>query len=446
MAAILITILALLVAGLPIALAVDRRARGALLIGVAFLYGSGLVFVALLALSILHIKWTLISATVAGLLGCLVAWWAARRRSAQHSALSTHHVSLHWLDLVTLLTLIGYTVFATLAPVWEWDFWSIWGLKARVFFELGGIDWRFLESRWNAFSHTDYPLLVTLNYAFAALVNGGWSDRWLGVLLVAWAAAATLIVRALAAQETTPLVASLIALAAGPIAASHSIGLAETALIAFGGAAVLFLRRAVLFDDQAAWRHGAILLGLAANTKNEGLALLTAVAVALLFLKPRRVLRLWPAVALAIPWLLLRAVHTLQTDIIEGSVLARVISRLPATLPILHLLRRYLIHPWFWVALLAGIVVAPAARRNREAFVLLVTAVQLGFYVGAYFATPNDPHWHIWTSWPRLTVQLALPVAFAVIMMLAGSFPGSEETANRPISAIPLFWGSRRRR
>ena len=412
MAAILITILVLLVAGLPIALAVDRRARGALLIGVAFLYGSGLVFAVLLALSILHIEWTLISVAVAGLLGCSVAWMIARFNNPVTQQPS-HPVRPHWLDLVTLLTLAGYTVFATLAPVWEWDFWAIWGLKARVFFEHGGIDWRFLESRWNAFAHTDYPLLVTLNYDFAALVSGGWNDRWLGLLLVAWAAAATLIVRALAARETSPLVASLIALAAGPIAASHSIGLAEAALMAFGGAAVLFLRRALLFDDEPAWRHGAILLGLAANTKNEGLALLTSVA-------------------LAVPWFLLRAVHTLQTDIIEGSFVARLISRLPDTVAIMQLLLRYLIHPWFWVALFAGIVVAPAARRKRETFVLLVTGVQLAFYIGAYFATPADPHWHIWTSWPRLTVQLALPVVFAVIMMLAVSFPGSEESADGP--------------
>ena len=48
MAAVLIAILSLTVLGIPIALALDRGARGPLLIGTAFLYGSGAVFLILL--------------------------------------------------------------------------------------------------------------------------------------------------------------------------------------------------------------------------------------------------------------------------------------------------------------------------------------------------------------------------------------------------------------
>jgi len=50
-----------------------------------------------------------------------------------------------------------------------------------------------------------------------------------------------------------------------------------------------------------------VLLGLAACVKNEGIALLVSVALALLFAQRRNVRRLWPAVAIAAPWLLLRA-------------------------------------------------------------------------------------------------------------------------------------------
>ena len=48
MAAVLIAILSLTVLGIPIALALDRAARGPLLLGTAFLYGSGAVFLILL--------------------------------------------------------------------------------------------------------------------------------------------------------------------------------------------------------------------------------------------------------------------------------------------------------------------------------------------------------------------------------------------------------------
>ncbi len=78
MAAALVSILSMAVLGLPVALAVDRRARGPLLIGAALLYGSGLVFFVLLTLSVLHVPWTLVS-VVAGLLGC---WVAGRRHAA----------------------------------------------------------------------------------------------------------------------------------------------------------------------------------------------------------------------------------------------------------------------------------------------------------------------------------------------------------------------------
>src|SRR5207248_1695527 len=142
--------------------------------------------------------------------------------------------------------------------------------------------WHFLESLWNTFAHPDYPLLVPLNYDFAALLNGGWNDRWLGLFGVAWAIALALVARSLAARETSTLFASLLTLLVAALGFSRYIGLAEGALIAFGGAGVLFMRRALLDDDAAAWRHGALMLGFAANCKNEGLALLVAVTIALL--------------------------------------------------------------------------------------------------------------------------------------------------------------------
>jgi hypothetical protein len=431
MAAAIVSILSMAVLGLPVALAVDRRARGPLLIGTAFLYGSGLVFFVLLALSVLHIRWTLMSVTVAGLALMVGCWlFVVRRAEPPRPTTNDQRPTPHVLDFITVLTLAGYSLYATLAPLWEWDYWAIWGLKARVFLERGGIDWRFLESRWNVFAHPDYPLLVPLNYDFAALIGGGWSDRWLGVLFVAWAAAALLIVRGLAALELTPLAASLVTLATASVALSAYVGLAEGPLIAFGAAGVLFVRRAILFDDAAAWCHGALLLGLAANAKNEGLALLVAVGIAVAILKPRMLLRLWPAAALAAPWLILRAAHVLPTDIVAGSVFVRIAARLPYAVPMARFLLERLYQPWFWLALVAGIVIAPAARRRREAFVLIVTALQLAFFITSYLATPHDPRWHIATSWPRLTVQLALPITFATIMMLAVSFPGVEESAD----------------
>ena len=423
MAPVLIAIVSLVVLGIPVTLALDRRARGALLLGTAFLYGSGTIFLVLLALSIFHVTWTLLSAAIVA----LIVWsalWFVRTPATGDRRPATPHL----LDVVTLWTVLGYAIYATIAPVWEWDFWAIWGLKARVFFEHGAIDWRFLESGWNVFCHPDYPQLLPLNYVFLTLANGSWSDRWLGFLMVAYAVALLLIVRTLVAQETTPFVAAFVTAALASLAVSRYVGMAEGPLIAFGAAAVLFLRRALLYDDRVGWRHGAVLLGFAMNVKNEGIALATAVAIALLLVKPRTLWRLWPAVVIAAPWQLLRAMHVLPTDIVGGPILARVIDRIRLAVPLLRFLIDSLHEPWFWVALCVGILVAPASRRYREAFVLITTAVQLSFSIAAYFATPNNPQWHIVTSWPRLTVQAALPITYAVLLMLAVYFPGGQES------------------
>ena len=91
------------------------------------------------------------------------------------------------------------------------------------------------------------------------------------------------------------------------------------------------------------------------------------------------------------------------------------------------LLAQQLYKPWFWVAILIGVLIAPAAARRRERFVFLVTAIQLLFYVAAYLATPNDLRWHVLTSWSRLTTQIAVPITFAVFLMLANSLRGGQD-------------------
>src|SRR5436305_1612678 len=231
-----VAILTLAVFGIPIVLATDRRARGPLLVGAAFLYGSGAMSLVLLMLSIVHVRWTLLSVAIPSLvIFCATAFIARRNGGAIGPTAQPH-----FLDIFTAFTIVCYALYATLAAVWEWDFWAIWGLKAKVFLETGGIDWHFLESPWNTFAHPDYPLLVPLNYDFVALVNGGWSDRWLGLLGVAFAVALALVARSLAARETRPLFAALLTLLVAALGFTRYVGLAEGALIAFGGAGSLF--------------------------------------------------------------------------------------------------------------------------------------------------------------------------------------------------------------
>jgi hypothetical protein len=424
MTAVLLVVLSLTVLGMPVALAVDRSVRPLSAIALGFLYGSGLAYAALLALS--PLGWTLPRA--AGLLlavsgGALVIALRSRPAAARP------RLRLALPDLLTAVTLIGFGCFVTLAPLWEWDFWAIWGLKARVFAERGAIDWRFLESPWNAFSHPDYQLLVPLNMDLVALANGGWDDRWLGLLFVAFAAAIVLLVRDLAAEEASPNVAASIALAIAATACARRAGVAEGPLIAFGGGALLLLRRAVLFDDRPALRHGALLLGLAACTKNEGLALIVSIAVAMIVSgASRKVPRLWPAVALALPWLIIRSLHRLPSELVSGPLLARVASHLPQLGDIARELIASLARPWLFMAILLALLIA--RDRRRERFALIAIGIQFALYLATYLATPYDVLWHIGTSWERVSAQLLVPLAYVAAMLVAASFdtlPGHAE-------------------
>ena len=427
MIAVVAAIAILAVTGLPIALAVDRHCRGLRLAGLAFLYGSGATFLLMELMSILGLRWTLTRVLIALALIVIMAGGVrlAAGRLPRPLPAARRPPVLHWLvDAVTVVFVAGYALYTTLGPLWEWDFWAIWGLKARVFLVRGGIDWRFLESVWNRFCHPDYPVLLPLNFDFIGLVQQGWDDRWLGLLNVAFAVALLLIVRGLASMESDALVASIVTLAVASTAASRYVGMAEGPLIAFGAAGVLFARRAILFDDPAALRHAALLLGFAANCKNEGLALLVAVVIV------SRRARLWPAFVIVAPWLILRAVHVLPTDLAAGPVTARLLAHLHDPMPILSGLVLGLVDPWMWGALVAGLIIAPAPVRRREWFVAAVTLLQAAFYAGSYFVTPNEVHWHIATSWPRLTRQILVPFAYAVMLMLANWLRRGEDGAH----------------
>jgi hypothetical protein len=355
--------------------------------GLAFLFGSGIVYLALLAGFQI---WLVVP------LAALLFFVTPRKPLAP--------LAPHPLDLLTLALLVIYALYATAAAPWHWDYWAIWGLKARVFFEHGGIDFAFLHA--NAFAHPDYPLLVPLNYAFVAILAGEWDDRWLGLFMVAFAASLWLVARQLAARSTSPLAASAIGFAVAALACSQYIGLAEVPLIAFGTAAL------IVPDVRVA----AILLGLAACTKNEGLTLLIA-AVILRW-------RLWPSILIALPWLVVARVQGFESDLFTGNPFARLARDWPV-----ELLFTRIDKPLCWLAVLAAL---PLALR-RDKFVFGVVGLQLLFFLAAYAITPNDLAWHISTSWDRLSRQLIVPAAYAAsIALVHRSTKGAAVAEARP--------------
>lgn len=380
-------------------------------LGASVLMGLGSTALALFTLSMLRIPWTrtsLIVSLIPFLCGgaLLVRRALAMRVAGDGRAQSpSFHVIF---DAVTVVIVAVYAIFATWARPYEWDFFGIWGSKARVFFEAHGIDWALLHTVEKA----DYPVLVPLLFDAMAIMTGGWNDAAFGWIYVALCVSVIAVARGMFANELQwPALATL---AVAFPALNLWVGLAEAGVMAFGCAGVLFIRR-------GSTTLGAVLLGLAAWSKNEGLALIAVTALALLIATRsiRRVLELWPAAAVIAPWLITRSVLKLSTDFMEGSMLGRVFARLGTMDEVVRAFREAPPdQPWFWLAVLVTLVVFLREAIRRELFLLLVVTLQLGLMVGQALTTRWDFVAHVSLTMNRLPHQVAPLAAFLAVMLL----------------------------
>jgi hypothetical protein len=402
---------ALLLYGVPLALAFDARLRGAALAGTAFLLGAGAAWFHLFALSVIGVPWSRTSVILA--MAPLFLWSAATRVAAvDRGSFAAAKNSANWRsrtpDLVTIAIVVSYAIFAIWAPPYEWDYYGIWGLKARWFFDTKGLDWATVPFIGKA----DYPVLMPLLFDFVAVMTKTWDDRMFGWIYVFLCASMVAILRGLFAEEVKhPAVATL---AIAFPALNLWIGLAEAGVMAFGCAGLLFLRRGSI-------GLGAVMLGLAASCKNEGLALIAVAALALLVTTRsiRSVLRLWLAVAILIPWMVTRSILKLSTDFTGEGMLSRVFARLGNPSEVLDaFVKAPPDQPWFWVVVLAAVLLFIREAIRREAFLLIAVALQLGLMFAQALATPWDFASHVSLTLNRLPHQLAPAAGFLAAVLL----------------------------
>ena len=404
------------------------RLHGFTLFGTAFLLGAGSIGVHLFALSVMRIAWTRTSVLLSliPLLAFAILWSRFRHTAPEPPAMQGAESSPfryeRVFDLLTLIVIASYAVFATWAPPYEWDFYGIWGLKAHWFYDLRGMDWRVVQN----VSKTDYPSLVPLLFDFVAVVTGQWNDRAFGWVYVGLGAAVLAIMRGMLAEEVKWPALATFAIAFPSL--NLWIGLGEGGVMAFGCAGLLFIRRGAI-------TLGAILLGLAAWCKNEGLALIAVAAIAMLVAtrSVKRLLRLWPAAAVIAPWLITRSVLKLQTDFMEGSPVARVLQRLRNPAEIWNaFVASPPDQPWFWLIFLATVLVFARDVIRRELFLALTVLAQLSLFFGQALATTWDFNAHVSLTLNRLPHQVAPAAGFLAAVLLMRAFTRSEEPSLDP--------------
>lgn len=396
-----VTVVLFAAAGLGVARHLDREARGMLLVAEAVLVGGGV------AAGAMALHWSLAIP--------FIFWSAFTKpplfvRPTRSGAFAV---------LVQLPLLVWHAVFATRPALYDWtewlisrrDYFFIWGYKARLIFAAGHIPWTFLGSLPNDFSHSDYPLLVPLQFAVPSMLARAWQPDAIGIVDTALAAAALVI-----AYHCLPeKVATLGTLALAGCALLPWPGFAEGPLVAYSASGILLLR------SRRADALAGVLLALAAMTKNEGMAFVAATAVALAITDRKRWrLLVTPALVIA-AWLMVR--WNLHTDLFTPGLFARIGHNLPLFPK--AFLNIGTSQPLVWIAAMGGLALAPRENFRRERFLLLIVGLQLAFYFAAYAVTPLDLVGHVNGSWDRISSHVTMLVAFAGLTSISGALPSS---------------------
>lgn len=417
----LLALALMLAVGAPLALALPGRPRRlSTLAGESYLLGSGAAAFLLMGLSIAGVRWSVAILVSGSAMIMALAFLALRTQSLQ-----IERPTLGWallFDLCTLLLVLGFVRYATLAPTIETDYITIWGVKGREFWLAHGIDWSFLETPLNTHAHVDYPILLPLVFDVQALLAGAWPENWMGVVTASYGVAALLFVRGMLEDEIGSSGAALTTLALMPLLFSPYLGLAEGPLLAYSVAGLLLVRHAMTRGSGGHVLRAGIFLGLAASSKNEGVTLVLAALLAVLISGRRDLLpRLWPAIVIPMPWWILRAVHDLPSDLVGAGFFERLGASLRNPAAIFRVLIEHPVgQPLFWIGVTAACALAWRKVATTERFLAVAILLQLLFLVGAYFVTPHDLVWHVRWSWDRIVRQLMPALALLALFSNVG--------------------------
>ena len=343
-----------------------------------------------------------------------------------------------------VLAVALFLIKVTLAPLWSWDHFAIWGMKSRRMVVGGRLDLGFLALPGYEASVTFYPVGLPMLWRLLAL--GGLPGTALfktvhalsGLALVAVTRRGVLrLGRSPAMAAMAPMADTLAALlAASPLLwDTIAVGLADLPLALWATAGLVLALESD--GEYPVWPAG-ICLGFLPWIKQEGLslALLALLAAAVIVSSGKN--RRFRLAALLLPAGLLiagalavgRTLPQGGPSFFDGDWRGRALARLSRPGEILTMLGSDLAAPdWlgFWFLFAAGLALA-LWQRNRTALLLGgVVLFQLGLYAAVYFLTYVSPADHIRSSFTRIAAALVplgiLTIARAAAGRAAGLSP-----------------------
>ncbi|MEX1025324.1 MAG: hypothetical protein WD226_09625, partial [Planctomycetota bacterium] len=397
---------------------------------------------------------------VLALASIAVAGWFAGGRTPRLEG-AREPASPWFLGAVALALLLGAgrILFASLMPVLYDDEANFWSFNAKLLFQAGGFGEDFAAAiQAPVVRNADYPLFNTLLQTWT-FVNAGELTHVANRLPIqGFVLAQTLVLASALRRVARPIVAGAVLLVV--VAAGEGYLQATKAqsdlLVGFG--ALLALDAWWRWRAEGARGHAFLAcagLAISAWSKNEGLLLIVALALAAVVVRPRLerpAARLWPwlslplAVLASSAWLRWR--YDLGNDFLahpkhDATIVSVFVSEAPARLP--QLIRFYAQRFLFDVgttngvlhAFLFAVVLLPERWREREVALpaVALAVASLGVIV-VFLGAPNALDWHLATGAVRVHFQL-VPVAALLVARVVCGRASRAETETREARGEP---------
>jgi hypothetical protein len=454
----------LALAGLGILLGIGlvprRPATMLAALGLAYLTGTAVVSVALIALLTIGVPFTLWTFFVVVFACAGIGAWAWRRRPPDPTSPDRRWWRLPWRSWPADVWIVGAFVLlfgafaavgmasASKMPLGAWDAWSIWARKAQMLSGHDSLVGEFWTSSSYSWVHLDYPLLHPVWEALHFRAAGSFETqallRHVWLLLPAFVWAVAFLLR----EQVRPLVWAplLLLVAAAPgVWRQLLTGYADVPLAIFACLGAIALALWLVHQKGGQLALAAIMLAAAVNTKNEGLLvavalLLVAYAIALaqgLRLRPL-LLAVAAVVAAILPWRIWTAVQGIEGDMPVGKGLTPgfLLDRTDRVWPAIDALGHQLGDPdrWLYLLPLATLVIAASlisgVGRRVAGFYLASMLLICAGLVWSYWISPNPIDWHLDTSVNRVA-SLPVFVCVAAVVHLSGLLLS---TLSRPIA------------
>ena len=317
-------------------------------------------------------------------------------------------------------------------PLWSWDHFAIWGMKARRVVGDGALDLGFLKLAKFVTANPDYPIGLPLAWRFLSPSEPSAAQFRLCHALLAGALAAAVYgcARRLHASTGVSALAGAVLCASPLFWDTEAVGLADLPLACVATAALLLALEARDDSDFPAWTAGAA-LGFLVWIKTEGVVLAALLAAVGMLLLPNSRGARKRRGALGAAWLasglgalaIRRFGLSPGRGFFEGDWSDRVAERARNARPIFDAMLENLSGAeWLglWVVFAAAILAAFAFDARPARLLAVVVLGQLGFYAFVYFGTFMDPLEHVHASFHRLAAALA-PLALLTAAAAAGA-------------------------